>query len=232
MGYGYVVDRPTGNDRRCVPVLSAAAGVQGERACLPSAALSAHGVSRRSNAGGTRPNGSTAAGGPGHAPPAPCVHGRPGGPRSRFHPSRYRQRSGSSRGAVGCTMSPTARLRLGAGPRPGTAARLRSRRRSKALWPGRPPPAPEQAQGHERLDPRSDIYSLGATAYFLVTGRGPFAASRSHVAVLAAHICRSPGPANRPARGGRPTCGRSCCRAAARIRTIDPQIVWRAGGSF
>lgn len=56
--------------------------------------------------------------------------------------------------------------------------------------------SPEQAQGHERLGPRSDIYSLGATAYFLVTGRGPFA-GRSHVAVLAAHIYESPEPPDR-----------------------------------
>jgi serine/threonine-protein kinase len=53
--------------------------------------------------------------------------------------------------------------------------------------------SPEQASGQESLDARSDIYSVGALAYFLLTGRPPFA-GRSAVRMLAAHLYESPEP--------------------------------------
>ena len=46
--------------------------------------------------------------------------------------------------------------------------------------------SPEQAEGRE-VDPRSDLYSLGATVYHLLAGRPPFAGTTG-VAVAMAHI--------------------------------------------
>lgn len=47
--------------------------------------------------------------------------------------------------------------------------------------------SPEQATGCNDLDARSDLYSLGAVAYFLVTGQPPFLRP-SAVQTLAAHL--------------------------------------------
>src|SRR5262249_25508786 len=56
--------------------------------------------------------------------------------------------------------------------------------------------SPEQAVGGAALDARSDIYAVGALAYFLLTGRPPFA-GRSAVAVIAAHPYEAPEPPSR-----------------------------------
>jgi serine/threonine-protein kinase len=47
--------------------------------------------------------------------------------------------------------------------------------------------SPEQAAGAEDLDERTDIYSLGAVAYFLLTGQPPFV-RKTGLQVLAAHL--------------------------------------------
>jgi serine/threonine-protein kinase len=46
--------------------------------------------------------------------------------------------------------------------------------------------SPEQAMGHEPIDARSDIYNVGAVAYFLMTGQLPFE-RQSSLQMLHAH---------------------------------------------
>jgi tRNA A-37 threonylcarbamoyl transferase component Bud32 len=53
--------------------------------------------------------------------------------------------------------------------------------------------SPEQAAGITTADVRSDIYSLGAVAYFLLTARPPFS-NRSATQIMAAHIYEPPLP--------------------------------------
>jgi serine/threonine-protein kinase len=53
--------------------------------------------------------------------------------------------------------------------------------------------SPEQVSCKDLIDIRSDIYSLGAVGYFLLSGREVFA-NRSPVHVLAAHLYETPRP--------------------------------------
>jgi eukaryotic-like serine/threonine-protein kinase len=48
--------------------------------------------------------------------------------------------------------------------------------------------SPEQVSNDRKLDERSDIYSLGAVAYHLLTGQPPFEKA-SGMAVMIAHVC-------------------------------------------
>jgi serine/threonine-protein kinase len=56
--------------------------------------------------------------------------------------------------------------------------------------------SPEQAGGQEAVDARSDIYSVGALAYFLLTGLPPFA-GRTGMKLIAAHLYEAPEPLTR-----------------------------------
>jgi serine/threonine-protein kinase len=53
--------------------------------------------------------------------------------------------------------------------------------------------SPEQATGGDDLDGRSDIYSLGAVMYFMLTGRPPFEANNP-VKVMVAHASQDVTP--------------------------------------
>jgi serine/threonine-protein kinase len=53
--------------------------------------------------------------------------------------------------------------------------------------------SPEQCVGDAAVAPASDIYSLGALGYFLLTGAAPFAGCGA-VQTLVAHVNRTPRP--------------------------------------
>jgi eukaryotic-like serine/threonine-protein kinase len=63
--------------------------------------------------------------------------------------------------------------------------------------------SPEQADGKKDLDARSDIYSLGAVAYYLLTGQPPFVRP-TPLQTLIAHACDLPIPPDQ-LRAGVPT---------------------------
>lgn len=55
--------------------------------------------------------------------------------------------------------------------------------------------SPEQASRPEEVDGRSDIYSLGVTGYFLLSGRNPIEGGNA-LAILRAHRSQQPSPIN------------------------------------
>jgi tRNA A-37 threonylcarbamoyl transferase component Bud32 len=78
--------------------------------------------------------------------------------------------------------------------------------------------SPEQAMGNRRLDTRSDIYSLGATLYHMLTGRPPFDGATA-VAILAKHVHETlewPADVN-------PDLSEGICRILAKMMAKDPR---------
>src|SRR5262249_29391260 len=77
--------------------------------------------------------------------------------------------------------------------------------------------SPEQCEA-KGLDPRSDIYSLGATYYTLLTGKSPFCDSDSVPQLMYAH-CHGPVP---DPRSINPTIPEACSRIIARAMAKAP----------
>jgi ABC-type branched-subunit amino acid transport system substrate-binding protein len=77
--------------------------------------------------------------------------------------------------------------------------------------------SPEQCEA-KPLDPRSDIYSLGATYYTLLTGKNPFCESDSVPQLMYAH-CHGPVP---DPRSINPTIPEACSRIIARAMAKAP----------
>jgi hypothetical protein len=76
--------------------------------------------------------------------------------------------------------------------------------------------SPEQARGSQDLDARTDIYSMGATLFHLVTGRVPFPGT-SAAEVVAKHL-HDPVPS---ARGLKPELSRECEDIIVRMMAKD-----------
>jgi len=77
--------------------------------------------------------------------------------------------------------------------------------------------SPEQCRG-EDLDARTDIYSLGATYFTLLTGKEPYGAEMSAIQIMYAH-CEHPIPdPAKLVKGIPPACGEVIQRAMAKAR--------------
>jgi serine/threonine protein kinase len=85
--------------------------------------------------------------------------------------------------------------------------------------------APEQILDATSADIRADIYSLGATLYFLLTGRPPFRAS-SLYDVYQAHISRDAEPLNRV----RPEVSAELAALVAKMLAKDPSQRFQTPG--
>jgi serine/threonine-protein kinase len=78
--------------------------------------------------------------------------------------------------------------------------------------------SPEQCGGDSTVSGASDIYSLGAVAYYLISGRAPFT-GRSIMQIMAAHLYETP----RPIREHRPDVSEELERVIARCLEKMPE---------
>ena len=79
--------------------------------------------------------------------------------------------------------------------------------------------APEQVMHNQPPDRRTDIYGLGAVAYFMLTGRPPFLGETA-MEVMVAHARDPVTPPSQSAPASPPTWNASCSAASPRTRTI------------
>ncbi len=78
--------------------------------------------------------------------------------------------------------------------------------------------SPEQAQGHDTVDERSDLYSLGVVLYQMLTGKLPFSGDNP-VAVALKHVSEPPPPIDPKTSGVSP----AVAAIVARLLQKDPQ---------
>jgi serine/threonine-protein kinase len=85
--------------------------------------------------------------------------------------------------------------------------------------------APEQALDSPKVDARTDIYSLGCTLYFLLTGHPPFAYC-SLTQEIAKHMTTTPEDVRRD----RPDCPRDLVDICVRMMQKNPQLRYQSMG--
>jgi eukaryotic-like serine/threonine-protein kinase len=84
--------------------------------------------------------------------------------------------------------------------------------------------APEQTDANATIDGRADLYALGVTAFYAVTGRLPFQGEMPQ-SLIAAHLLETPPPVSSIA----PSCPPALATAIDRCLAKDPAARWATG---